>query len=67
MKMPELTSADKYAGLYVFDFGEQAAVGYTAEEIAVLLESEKYRTGKVYRIHRALPDGTMELTVRTAS
>jgi len=61
MKLPELESAEKYAGLYVFDFGEQVAVGYTASEIAVLLESEKYADGKVYRIHRAQPDGTMEL------
>ena len=61
MKLPELESPQKYAGLYVFDFGDQVAVGYTADEIAVLLESEKYADGKVYRIHRALPDGTMEL------
>lgn len=61
MKLPELEKPELYGGLYVFDFGDQAAVGYTADEIAVLLESEKYRDGKVYRIHRALPDGTMEL------
>ena len=57
----DLIVIDKYVGLYVFDFGDQVAVGYTADEIAVLLESEKYADGKVYRIHRALPDGTMEL------
>jgi len=61
MKLPEVPSPERYGGLYVFDFGDQVAVGYTADEIAVLLESEKYRDGKVYRIHRALPDGTMEL------
>lgn len=62
MKLPELENPEKYAGLYVFDFGhDQVAVGYTADEIAVLLEAEQYRDGKVYRIHRALPDGTMEL------
>ncbi len=61
MKLPALTSPERYAGLYVFDFGDQVAVGYTADEIAVLLESEKYTDGKVYRIQRALPDGTMEL------
>jgi len=61
MKLPELESAERYTGLYVFDFGDQVAVGYTADEIAVLLESERYAEGKVYRIHRALPDGTMEL------
>jgi hypothetical protein len=61
MKLPNLEVPEKYTGLYVFDFGEQVAVGYTGDEIAVLLESEKYADGKVYRIHRALPDGTMEL------
>ncbi len=61
MKLPELESPDRYTGLYVFDFGDQTAVGYTADEIAVLLESDEYKDGKVYRIHRALPDGTMEL------
>ena len=61
MKLPELESPDRYTGLYVFDFGDQTAVGYTADEIAVLLESDKYKDGRVYRIHRALPDGTMEL------
>jgi hypothetical protein len=61
MKLPELESPERYAGLYIFDFGDQVAVGYTADEIAVLLESEKYKDGKIYRIHRALPDGTMEL------
>ena len=47
MKLPQLTDPDRYEGLYVFDFGEQCAVGYTASEIAVLLESERYRNGKV--------------------
>jgi len=61
MKLPHLESPERYTGLYVFDFGDQTAVGYTADEIAVLLESEKYADGKAFRIHRALPDGTMEL------
>jgi len=61
MKLPQLSSPEWYTGLYVFDFGDQVAVGYTADEIAVLLESERFAGGKVYRIHRALPDGTLEL------
>ncbi len=61
MKLPALSSPEWYSGLYVFDFGHQVAVGYTADEIAVLLESERFADGKVYRIHRALPDGTLEL------
>jgi hypothetical protein len=47
--------------LYVFDFGDHAGVGFTAEEVAELLESEKYKDGKVYKIHRAYPDGRLEL------
>jgi hypothetical protein len=61
MKLPQLTAPERYRGLYVFDFGGWTAVGYTAEEIAILLESEKYRGGRVYKIHRAFPDGRFEL------
>ncbi|MHC4742219.1 MAG: hypothetical protein ACYS8Z_09920 [Planctomycetota bacterium] len=61
MKLPELEKPDKYVGLYIFDFGDHAGVGFTAQEVAELLESEKYREGKVYRIHRAHPDGKLEL------
>jgi hypothetical protein len=61
MKLPDLSQPDRYRGLYVFDFGEWTAVGYSAEEIAVLLEREQYRTGKVYKIVRTSPDGQMEL------
>lgn len=61
MKLPQLQNTEKYAGLYVFDFGDHAGVGFTAEEVAELLESEKYRDGKVYKIHRAYPDGRLEL------
>ena len=61
MKLPELEKPEKYTGLYIFDFGDHAGVGFTAEEIAELLESEKYKDGKVYKIHRAYPDGRLEL------
>jgi len=60
MKLPSIQQADRYRGLYVFDFGEWAAVGYTAEEVTLLLESEAHRSGKVYKILRATPDGQME-------
>ncbi|MFQ6034505.1 MAG: hypothetical protein ACE5NM_01480, partial [Sedimentisphaerales bacterium] len=36
-------------------------VGFTAEEVAELLESERYKDGKVYKIHKAYPDGKLEL------
>ena len=61
MKLPELQKPKKYVGLYIFDFGDHAGVGFTAEEVAELLESEKYKQGKVYKIHRAYPDGKLEL------
>jgi hypothetical protein len=61
MKLPKLQNSEKYIGLYIFDFGDHAGVGFTAEEVSELLESEKYKDSKVYKIHRAYPDGTLEL------
>jgi len=61
MKLPELTNPQRYEGLYIFDFEGQVGVGYTAREIEILLESEKYRDSKVYKIHRAYPDGRLEI------
>jgi len=61
MKLPELKNTEKYVGLYIFDFGDHVGVGFTAEEVAELLESERYKDGKVYKIHRAYPDGRLEL------
>jgi len=61
MKLPKLQKPERYAGLYVFDFGDHAGVGFTAEEVAELLDSEKFKDGKVYKIHRAYPDGKLEL------
>jgi len=61
MKLPRLERPERMAGLYIFDFGEWTAVGYTAEEIAILLESEQYADGKIFKIHRVSPDGQMEL------
>ena len=60
-KLPLLSDPVKYAGLYIFDFGDKVAVGYTAEEIDFLLKEEKYSNGTVYRIYRASPDGTLEI------
>jgi hypothetical protein len=61
MKLPEIKEADKYTGLYVVDFGDRCGVGFAAEEIAELLESEQFSDVQVYKVHRANPDGTMEL------
>ncbi|MBN1807101.1 MAG: hypothetical protein JW837_17770 [Sedimentisphaerales bacterium] len=61
MELPKLQNSEKYTGLYILDFGEHTGVGFTAEEVAELLESEKYKNCKVYKIHRAYPDGKLEL------
>ena len=61
MEIPKLEQSEKYVGLYIFDFGDHTGVGFTAQEVAELLESEKYKDGKVYKIHRAYPDGKLEL------
>jgi hypothetical protein len=61
MKLPELEKPEKYIGLYIFDFGDHTGVGFTAEEVTELLESEKYKHGKVYKIHKAYPDGGLEI------
>jgi hypothetical protein len=61
MKLPQVQEATKYAGLYVVDFGDHSGVGFTADEVAELLDSERFADVKVYKIHRAFPDGTMEL------
>ncbi len=61
MKLPELEKSEKYVGLYVFDFGESVSVGFTAEEVAELFESEHYKDCKAYKIYKAEPDGTVEL------
>ena len=61
MELPKLEKPEKYVGLYIFDFGGHTGVGFTAQEVAELLESEKYASGKVYKIHKAYPDGKLEL------
>jgi hypothetical protein len=61
MKLPEVKNSQKYKGLYVVDFGGRCGVGFTADEVAELLESEKFKDVKVYKIYKAYPDGRMEL------
>ena len=61
MNVPTVVQPERYRGLYAYDFGEWTSLGYTAEEIAVLLEGEATRNGKVYKIVRATPQGGMEL------
>jgi len=61
MKLPEVKEAEKYTGLYVVDFGDHCGVGFTASEVAELLESEQFAKVMIYKIYNARPDGGMEL------
>jgi hypothetical protein len=61
MRLPKLEEPRRYVGLYVVDFGAHAGVGFTAEEVAELFESERYASCRAYKIHRACPDGRLEL------
>ena len=61
MKLPEIKNSQKYKVLYVVDFGQSCSVGFTADEVAELLESENFKDIKVYKIYNAYPDGKMEL------
>lgn len=61
MKLPKLQDPQRYQGLYIFDFQDQIGIGYTAREIEILLESEKYRWAKIYKVHHAYPDGRLEI------
>lgn len=61
MKLPDVDNAGKYVGLYVVDFEDHCGVGFTAQEVAELLESERFKDIKVYKIYNAYTDGRMEL------
>ncbi|MFI4910257.1 MAG: hypothetical protein ACIAQZ_01175 [Sedimentisphaeraceae bacterium JB056] len=61
MKLEKLQDPEKYTGLYIVDFGDHTSVGFTGSEIEMLLESEKYSSVKIYKIHNAYPDGKLEL------
>ncbi|MBE0536949.1 MAG: hypothetical protein IH624_14895 [Phycisphaerae bacterium] len=61
MRVPEVQNPDRYVGLFVVDFGDHTGLGFTADEVAELLDSEKFRDVRVYKIHNAYPDGRMEL------
>ena len=66
MNLPQTENPHRYVGLYVVDFGQSTSIGFTADEVAELLESEKISDVKVYLICNASPDGQMELRGVTA-
>lgn len=48
--------------LFVFDAGEWTLTGCTADEVEQLLADPRAgKAARIYRIHRAFPDGRMEL------
>ncbi len=59
--LPPIRNPQRYAGLFVYDFGEHVSVGYTAAEIRVLRESAAHRDGTAYEIYRVDENGAMEL------
>lgn len=61
MKLPPVSDPHRYAGLYVYDFGDRVCVGYTAAEIRVLRESADYCGGTAYYIYRVNEVGGFEL------
>ncbi len=61
MKLPAIPHPERYAGLYVYDFGTHVSVGYTALEVRMLREAERYRDGTAYEVYRVGEDGTIEL------
>jgi hypothetical protein len=61
MNLPPIADPERYAGLYVYDFGTHTAVGYTSSEVRILRESKEYRHGTAYEIYRVSEDGEFEL------
>lgn len=60
---PNVKAADGADGRakFIYDFGGAKRYGCTAEDIAVFLEDPDLREGTIYRVHRAYPDGRMEI------
>jgi hypothetical protein len=60
-RLPRLTDPQRYRGLYIIDFGDGVSVGYLPAEVTTLVASGQFPQMRVYRIHRAMPDGTLDL------
>ncbi len=61
MKLPPVHDPYRYAGLYVYDFGDHVSVGYTANEVRMLRALPEYRGGTAYEIYRVDEHGAFEL------
>ncbi len=64
MKLDQLDIDDpqRFLDLFVVDLGDgRVDVGYTADEVAELIESEQFAGARVYRVSDAEADGELEL------
>jgi hypothetical protein len=61
LRLPEIDNPDKYMDLYVVDFGGHSGVGFTADEVAELLESEKFNPVRDNK--STMPDGSQKRVV----
>jgi hypothetical protein len=61
VRIPRLDHPQDYAGLFLYDFGDHVSVGYTAEEIRILLTTPQHARGKAYLIYRVDEAGCFEL------
>jgi len=61
MRLPPLSDPHRYAGLFVYDFGDHVSIGYTANEIRMLRETQRFRDGTAYEVYRVDECGAMEL------
>lgn len=61
MRLPPIADPRQYVGLYVYDFKTHVAIGYTAREVRILRESDRFRDGTAYEVYRVNEQGGFEL------
>jgi hypothetical protein len=61
VNLPRTNNPQAYTGSYVLDLDGHVAMGYSAEQVAVILQSERFAGAVIYKIVRAYPDGRMEI------
>ncbi len=61
LQLPSIPDPLRYAGLFVYDFGDHTSVGYTAGEIAMLKLTGEHSAGQAYEIYRVNEVGGFEL------
>ena len=61
MILPPLADPRRYVGLYVYEFQTHVSIGYTAREVRILRESQRYRNGTAYEVYGVSDNGGLEL------